>query len=364
MRVTRMAAVALTAAALAACGDDAAGGGPMVAVIDTVHARGEDVPDVVTAIGTVEAEHQTVVSAEVQGQVARILRDEGSEVSRGVPVVQLDASPYRFAAESAAASLAQARVQLTNDERLLTRYEQLLAAGAIDQQTYDDLQARVESGRAAVRQAQAALNTARWNVARATVTAPFTGTVGRRHVQLGQFVDAQDPVFDIVDDQPVKIRFQVPEIHIDKVAVGDPVEFRVRSDTVGTRIARIDYVSPEIDPGTRSFEVTAEYSNPDGGAHPGAFADITVTTAVLEDAPVVPEEAVYTEGTDNYVYVVEDSTASRRKVEIVRRIDGDVVLAGGVRPGEAVITAGHYGLPDGARVRVAPREDRTLERES
>ena len=355
-------ALALAALCLAGCGGGDETAGPQGAVVDTVHVRADDVPTLVQAVGTVEADNQTAVASEVGGQVSRILRDEGSRVAAGTPVIQLDPAPYQFAAEGAAADLSRARAQLSADEKQLERFTQLLEAGAVDQQTYDNLQARVESERAAVQQAQAALSTARWNLGKATVRAPFAGTVGKRHVQLGESVDPGDPLFELVDDQPVSVRFTVPELHVGEISVGDQVAFRVRSDTVATRIASVDYVSPEIQPDSRTFEITAVYSNPDGGVKPGAYADIEVTTGVHEDAPLVPEEALVTEGTRNYVYVVEDSTASRREVEVGARVDGMVEILGGVRVGEVAVVAGQQGLQDGAVVRIVEPTE-TLQRE-
>lgn len=352
------------AAVAAACGGGGSPPGDEQAIVATATVEAMDVPTVITAVGTVEADHQTTVSSEVRGQVSRIIHDEGSRVTAGTPIIQLDPGPYRFAEESAAADVSKAEAQLETDERLLERYEQLLDAGAIDPQTFENLEAQVVAERAALEQARAALNTARWNLDKTRIRAPFDGTVGRRHVQLGEYVDAQQWVFDLVDPEPVRIRFSVPEIHAGRVEIGDAVVFRVRSDTVSTRRAEIDYVSPEIDPPTRTFESTAVYENEDRAVLPGAYADVSVTVAVHEGAPVVPEEALYTEGDYNYVFVVaEDSTAEKRRIEVGSRFDGMVELRGGVGPGEVVITAGQHGLPDGAPVRVVEDDGRTLERE-
>jgi RND family efflux transporter MFP subunit len=347
-------ALALALAAAMGCGGGGPEGGPQGAVIDTVHVRAEDVPSLVRAVGTVEADNQTAVASEVRGQVSHILRDEGSRVSSGQPVIQVDPGPYRFAVQAADADLARAQAQLSADEKQLERYARLIDAGAIDQQTYENLQARVESERAAVEQARAALATAQWDLGKTTIRAPFAGTVGKRHVELGQSVDTQEALFNLVDDQPVKIRFDVPEIHAGKIEVGDQVEFRVRSDTVATRIATVDYVSPEIDPGSRTFEVTGVYTNPDRGVRPGAYADVSVTTGVHEKAPLVPEEALVTEDTKNYVFVVQDSIARRREVEVGSLADGMVEILSGLQAGEVAITAGQQGLQDGATVRVVP----------
>lgn len=359
---TTTVAAALIAAATMACGGEPGAEGPGAALIDTVHARAMDVPAVVQAVGTVEADNQTRVSAEVGGQVSRILCDEGCRASAGTPVIQIDPGDYADEVQAAAAELSRARATLEASERQLGRFERLLEAGAVDQATFDDLRARVESESAAVEQALARLQTARRDLGKATVRAPFAGTVGKRHVQLGQYVAAQDALFDLVDAQPVKVRFEVPEIHVDRVREGASIRFRVRSDTVSTRVADVDYVSPRIDPETRTFEVTATYSNPDLGVRPGAYADVELTTSVHENAPVVPETAIVTEGTENFVYVVRDSLAERRMVRVGARIDGLVEIVEGIEPGEIVVEAGQQGLRDGAAVRIRPRETEQLER--
>lgn len=347
-------AAALSLCVLAACGEDAAQA-PGPAAVETARVAAKDVPTVITAVGTVEADHQTAVSAEVAGRVARIIRDEGSVVGAGAAVIQLDPGASAFGSASAGADVARARAQLTADEALFARYAQLLAAGAIDRQTYENLEAKVAAERAAVAQARAALGSASWDVGKATVRAPFAGTVGHRYVELGQYVDAQQIVFDLVDAQPLRIRFRVPEIHAGAIHAGDQVRFRVRSDTVSTRLATVNYVGPSIDPATRTFEVTAIYTNDDRAVRPGAFADVAVTTAVHKGAPVVPEAAIVTEGESNFVFVVARDSARQRAVTIGSQTGGEVEILTGVKPGEIVITAGQHGLPDGTPVRaVAP----------
>lgn len=365
LRSVRSAAAGAVVLAALACGRGGGPEGPPAAIVDTVRVRALDVPTTVAAIGTVEADHQTTIAAEVRGTVSAILRDEGSRVAAGAAVIQLDPGPHSFAAQSARADLGRATAQLQVDERLLERYTQLLAAGAVDRQTYEDLEARVATGRAAAAQARAALATANWNLGKTTVRAPFAGVVGKRQVQLGQAVAPDDPVFELVDADPLRVRFRLPETVVGSVKVGDPVRFRLRSDTVAVRIATVDYVSPDIDPGTRTFEVTARYTDAEGGAVPGAYADVSVTTAVHAGAPVVPEAAIVTEGETSYVYVVEEGPkADKRRVETGSHIDGLVEIVSGVRPGEIVIVAGQHGLETGAPVAFARRDTtRALERD-
>lgn len=353
---------------LFACGGEETGDRPGGTLVDTVHVREMDVPATVDAVGTVEAAHSTLVESEVEGRIVAILRDEGARVAAGEPVLRIDPGPYRDAVQSAVAELSRARATLRADERLLERYDKLIEVGAIDPQTYENLQSKVESERAAVQQAEAQLATARRELSRTTVRAPFAGTVGKRLVQLGAYVrtggggNGSSGLFELVDARPVRVRFEVSEIHVEEVDLGDGIRFRLRSDTVSTRVAEVDYVSPRINPETRTFEVRATYSNPDLAVRPGAFADVEVTTTIHENAAVVPEEALYTEGEENYVFVVADSTATRRRVAIGSRFDGLVEVREGVEPGEPVVIAGQHGLQDGAQVRIAPREAERLER--
>lgn len=366
-----VAAVAV-AAVTAACGSDSSAGEGRAAPVDTVHVRAEDVPNVIDAIGTAEADNQTTVAAEVGGRVVRIVRDEGAIVMAGDPVIQLDTGDYADEVASAKADLARAEATLRADERLLERYERLIEVGAIDPQTYENLQATVESERAAVQQTEARLTTARRDLGRATVRAPFAGTVGKRHVQLGEYVsdgggggggDGESGLFDLVDARPVRLRFAIPELYMGSIESGDEVRFRVRSDTVSMRVATVDYVSPRIDPETRTFEIRAVYDNEDDAVRPGAYAEVAVTTDVHEGAAVIPEQALITEGNENYVYAARDSVAERRLVRVGNRFGDDVEVLAGVEPGEAVIIAGQHGLQDGAAIRIVARERPTLERE-
>jgi membrane fusion protein (multidrug efflux system) len=347
------AALCLSVLTSTACGGSEEEAMP-AAIVETVVVAAEDVPTVVAAIGTMEADHNTTLSAEVAGAISAILRDEGSRVGAGAQVLQIDPGPYRFVVQSADADLQSARTQREVDERLLERHASLLSAGAVDRATYEDLEARVAAGRAREAQARSALQTAQWDLGKTTIRAPFAGAVGKRHVQLGQSVSVGDALFDLVDADPLRVRFRLPEMAVGAVKVGDPVRFRLRSDTVATRIATVDYVGPEIDPETRTFEVTARYTDAAGGAVPGAYADVEVTTDVHQGAAVVPEAALVTEGEQNYLYVVvAGPKVEKREAAVGSRVDGRVEILTGIRPGDTVVVAGQHGLPSGAAIRLA-----------
>jgi membrane fusion protein (multidrug efflux system) len=340
---------------LAGCGEQEAAEAPRGVLVDTTTVTTRDVPRTLRPVGTVEAMNQTTVAAEIDGQVSRIVADEGSAVERGGLVLQIDPTPFRLEAQEAEAVLQQVQAALENDRRLLERYDQLLAAGALDQQTYDDVAARVKSEAAQVASARSRLNQARWNVGKTSVRAPFTGTVADRLVELGTYVGEGDPLFEIVDATPVRVAFELPEPEVGTLETGDSVTFRVRTDPGTLHRGVVIYVSPDLDPRTRTQTAKAEYPNEAGDVTPGSFADLEVVTEVRPDAPVIPEVALVTEGEQNFVYVIRGGTAEKREVALGERLDGGIEVTEGLQGGEVIVTEGHRELSDGAAVRIAQR---------
>jgi membrane fusion protein (multidrug efflux system) len=355
-RLALTAVAALSAAvAVVACGTQTAAERPTGAIVDTTSVATQDVPRVVRAVGTVEAQSQTVVKAEVDGQVSKIVADEGARVQEGQTILQIDPTPFNLAYRQETATLERSRAALENDRRLLERYEKLLEAGALDQQSYEDVAARVKSEAAEVAAAEARANQAGWSLAKANVKAPFEGQVASRRVDLGTYVQSGDDLFELVDPTPVKIAFGLAEKDVGVLKLGDPVTFTVRTQPDHVYRGEVIYVSPSLDPQNRTQQVKAEYPNDGGEVKPGAFADIQVTSSVRKDAPVIPEEALVTEGEQSFVYVIQEGKARKQEVTLGERLDGRLEVAAGLKGGEVVVVAGQRELRDGAPVRFAER---------
>jgi membrane fusion protein (multidrug efflux system) len=338
---------------VAACGEESKAERPAGALVDTTRVVTEDVPTTLRAVGTVEGENQTVVKAEVDGQVSQIVADEGAAVEKGDVVLRLDQTPYRLIFQEASAALSRIEATLGNDRALLARYSKLLEAGALDQQTYEDVEARVKSGTAEVAAARARVNQARWNVDKTVARAPFSGHIDDRLVELGTYVSSGDDLFEIVDAIPVRVAFELPEPDVGALEEGDKVSFRVRTDPGKVHEGAVIFVSPSLNPETRTQTSKAEYANTSREITPGAFADVEVITAVHEDAAVIPEEALVTEGEQNFVFVVKDGKAEKREVTLGRRLEGRYEILKGLEGGEVIVIAGQRELRDGTPVRFA-----------
>lgn len=350
----RLAAALGLAATLAGCGRAAPAPAPPSGVlVDTTRVGTQDVSRVLRAVGTVEAESQTVVKAEVDGQVSTIVADEGARVQKGDLVLQIDPTPFRLAYDQAVAARAQTQTALANDQRLLTRYESLLEAGALDQQSYDDVAARVETERAAVTQAVARVKQAQWDLSKTSVRAPFAGRVADRKIELGTYVTSGDDLFELVDATPVRVAFEIPETAVGRLETGDPVSFTVRTTPGKAYDGRIIYVSPALNPESRTQAAKAEYPNDNGEITPGAFADVEVVTSVRKGAPVIPEAALVSEGEQAFVWVVEGGKASKREIALGERMGDRLEVARGLRGGEVIVVAGQRELREDVAVRYA-----------
>jgi membrane fusion protein, multidrug efflux system len=357
----RRAAASLALAAcglLAGCGGDdaspaAAAGQParQAVPVEVAEARQDPLSVRLTSVGSLEADNVVEVRPETSGTVAAIAVDEGDAVRRGQVLVRLDAREP--AAELAAAEAAVSRLatELDNLETRLERNRGLFDKGAISRQTLDDL----ESGRAAaaarLREAEAQRDLAARRLEKSVLTAPFAGRVGQRSVYPGDYVQEGDALFALVDDDPLKVEFSVPEQYVGRLEPGTPVTVMVRS-LPGERFeGRVVFIGPRIDPASRTASLKAAVPNADGRLRPGQFADVELELERRENALVVPEAAVVPRGGENFVFVVApDGTAGERRVELGQRESGRVEVRAGVRAGERVVVAGQQRLRDGTPV--------------
>ncbi len=342
----------LLAAVLAACGGDAGEEvGPRATSVDAAVARLDTLAVNVEAVGSLEARARVEVKPEAAGRVTDILFEEGAEVEEGEVLLRLDQNKLRAELQAAQAAVTRAEAEFENLRRQVERNDSLLAQGAISQQAYDDLQTQFASARARLEEARANLALSREDLEDATIRAPFDGRVGAREIDLGDFVSVGAPLFTVVDDDPLEIQFSVPERHLGRLHVGSPVEVTVQSMPDRTFRGEVDFVSPYVEPASRSVALKARIPNPAAELTAGQFANVLLQ---LERRPavVVPEAAILARQAGSFVFVAQGGQASLREVQSGLRRDGMVELRSGVIEGDTVIVAGYQRLSDGSAVSV------------
>jgi len=318
---------------------------PPEAVTTTV-ARHEQWPTTLSAIGTVQAVNGVTVSADQSGIVEKITFESGQEVRAGAVLVRLDTSQER-------AQLASAEAAQHLSELNFKRVKDLHERNVTSQAEYDRFEAESK-------QTEARVGEARAMIEKKTIRAPFSGVLGIRQVNLGQYLNGGDPVVSLQSLNPLYVNFSVPQQDLNRLKVGGVVRVSAEGDSVDFP-GRITAVNAVVDEATRNVEVQATLDNPTGALKPGMFVESRVVMA--EDAPVVavPASAVNFAPYGNSVFIVEEmSGQDGKKYRGVRQqfvklgeSRGDMVaVVSGLEPGAEVVTSGVFKLRNGAAVEV------------
>ena len=367
---------ALLALLLAACGGGgeakpgaaggAAGGAPPPPEVAVITVSLHSAPLVTELPARVEASRVAQVRARVNGIVLKRLFREGSDVKAGQLLFQIDPAPYQAAVDSARATLAKARANLSQASALATRFKPLADARAISAQEYVNAQAAQAQAEADVAAAQAALRTAQLNLGYASVSAPISGRIGRALVTEGALVSAteatQMALIQQIDPVYVNATQSVAEVaRLRKAADAAPAEasaVRIVLDD-GSELAqrgRLLFSDLSVDPTTGQVTLRAEVANPRGVLLPGMYVRARLVQGQVADAMRVPQQAV-TRGPqgDTVLVIGADNTPVQRRVKIGGVVGSDWLVQGGLNAGEQVIVEGFQKMMrPGAAVKPVP----------
>ena len=292
-------------------------------------------PRGVGAVGSLRSDESVVLRPEVSGRIQRLNFEEGSRVTAGQVLVQLDDSVPR-------AELAQAQANLSLAQSQYRRSEQLQKQGFVSQQARDESNSSLKA-----QQANAALVRARLD--KMTIRAPFAGMVGLRAVSLGDFVSEGQDIAPLVAIDPLKVDFRVPEMYLTRLKVGQTLTIKLDALPDEQREGQVFAVSPVVDAGGRSVLLRATVPNKDGVLRPGMFARVQLIFN-QDQALVVPETALAPSGDTQYVFRVRDKIARRVEVRVGERRDGQVEVLDGLAAGDQVVVSGLQRVIDGGAV--------------
>jgi membrane fusion protein, multidrug efflux system len=290
------------------------------------------------AVGSLRANEAVTVTSKQSGIIETVQFKEGEAVAAGAVLVQLDAGEVR-------AELAVAEANKRNTAQELNRSMALLGRQAVAQARVDDLRIELQA-------ADARVNAARARLQDLTISAPFAGVAGLRHVSPGALVRPGEPVTTIDDLTVLKLDFTVPETALRALRNGLAIE---ASSTVfpGESFAgTVTAIDTRIDQSTRTLPVVATLPNPNLRLKPGMFLTVRLQLDTRRDVVLVPEEALVPVADRQFVYAVVDGKAVRRQVQIGARQGGMVEVTKGLAAGDSVIVRGTQKVRDGAPVQV------------
>jgi membrane fusion protein (multidrug efflux system) len=298
----------------------------------------DTVQDIIRAVATLEPNESVVIAPEIAGRIVRLPFAEGDLVGQGDALAALDAGILRAELDKAKAELTLAQA---NRDRLTT----LAKLGT------DSLRARDEAV-AAFGAAEASAALARLRLERSTLRAPFSGVVGVRSVSVGAFVSPGQAIVELIDTDPIKVDFRIPELALSSLRVGQSVRVSVDALPGETFVGEVYVIDPLIDANGRAVHLRARIPNPERRLSPGLFARVALVVGETENAILIPESAVFSRGQERYAYRVVDGRAVQTRLELGQRRPGEVQVRQGLSPEAVVVTAGQQKLRDGSRVRI------------
>lgn len=292
------------------------------------------------AVGSLVASQRLVITNEVAGSIAKLLFSSGNAVQQGELLVQLDDSVDRAELRGLIADRRLAEIQFQ-------RLDKLLNDRSVSRSDYDQAKARQDQGEAAVQGKRALIE-------KMAIRAPFSGLLGIRKVELGEYLPAGTEIVRLESLDPMFVDFSVPEQYFADLHHGQQVVVKVRAWPDREFDGTISAISPNIDAGTRSLQLRATLANPDGLLRSGMFAEVSTILPTREAVLGVPRTAISFNPYGAFVYVVEQGddglTVANRRVETGSVRAGLVEISGGLKVGDRVVSAGQVKLRSGQAV--------------
>jgi membrane fusion protein (multidrug efflux system) len=320
---------------------------PPPEAVTSVVAQRERWPATMNAIGTIEAVHGVMVSADLPGTVARINFDSGKPVRKGEVLVELDTRQER-------AQLASLEAQRDLARLNFGRMQQLVNEGVISRMEYDQAAAQQKATEANVAEIRATIE-------RKTIRAPFSGILGIRKINLGQYLPAGSPVVSNESLNPIYVNIGVPQQATAQVQVGR--KLRVTAEDVAGKVftGSVTAIDSQVDETTRNIQIQATLSNPEGKLRPGMFVQVEIPLGASRSVIALPASAINYAPYGDSVFVITDLKdpkgqiyrGVRQQFVKVEGSRGDqVAVVSGLNPGDEVVTSGVFKLRNGAAVQI------------
>jgi membrane fusion protein (multidrug efflux system) len=356
----------LALAALLLAAPAAAQQAPPTPSVGVVVAAMREVTPTTQLVGRVHAVDTVQLVARVTGFLERRLFEEGEKVAKDAPLFVIEQAPYQAVVSSREAALASAQATLANATLQVNRGRELVATRNIPQATLDQRIADQANAAAAVKEAEAALTTARIDLSYTGIYAPFAGRIGRAAVSVGNVVGPNSGVLaTLVSVDPMHVLFPIPQ----RAVIAYQRRIAERGEGQGARVritradgsayphaGRIDFADVQVDRGTDTLTLRAVLPNPDGRLIDGEFANVTLEGGETERAIVIPQAALLLDQSGPFVFAVEQGRAVVKRVTLGPRLGPDVAVTEGLAEGAQVIVDGIQRVRPGAPVQAVPAQ--------
>lgn len=317
----------------------AGGGAPLH--VEGIVVQPTEFANTIQVSGSIEPNEQIQIHTEVSGRVRGIYFQEGSNVRQGQVLLKIDDSELQ-------AQLAQALTKEKLAQETANRAALLLKKEAISREEND-------VAAADLRTLQSQTQLIRAQIAKTQIIAPFSGKVGLRSVSLGGYITPSSSIANLVNTNPVKITFAIPEKYTGQVKVNTKFTFTV-AGTDKKYSAAVYALEPSIEATTRTMQLKARAANPNGELVPGLFAKIDLPLSILHNAILIPTEAIIPVLKGKKVLITDGGKVKEVMVETGTRTDRNVLITSGLKKGDTVLTTGTISLKPDAPVKVTVKK--------
>ncbi len=290
--------------------------------------------------GTISAIQGVMIKPEVSGRITHIYFVSGTDVKKGDPLFQIypDILEAQLKNNQAALDLAQ-----VNYDRAIALYEKhVVSKENLDQYT------------SALQEAQATLEQTKANLAQHNIVAPFSGRIGLKQVDVGDYVTAGTDLVNLQQMNPLRVQYSVPDNAINKLKIGDKALITASSMPNTVYKGTVYAFNSAVELDTRSYSMWAKIPNPDDSLIPGTYVSVTMFVGAAHPVVAVPQTAALYSPMGQYVYKVVDNKAVKTQVTVGERLGDMIEIKSGLNAGDVVITAGQVKVFDGSAVIAAP----------
>ena len=316
---------------------EAADDSPAIPVETSVATR-DDIYAMYSGTAPVEAFAEAAVIAKVAGEVREILVEEGDDVRSGQVLARLDGDRLRL-------EVSQSEANLRKSQRDYQRNVDLKERGLISAGDFEKIKYEKDA-------LEASYNLTRLEYSYTEIKAPINGVISERIVKIGNTIDVNAVTFQVVSLEPLISYLHVPEREYRRIARGQAAVIEVDALQGSEFQGVVDRISPVVDPGTGTFKITVEVSDPTRRLKPGMFARVNIVYDMHAQALQIPRSAIIDEPEGSFVFIVEDEKAARRPISTGYANNGHIEILEGLTGSEKIVIVGQAGLKDGSKVSV------------
>ena len=341
-----------------------------VAQVGVITAKAESIPLTRDLVGRLSASRRADVRARVAGILLKRVYTEGTDVKQGQLLFQIDPAPLKAALNAQLANLAAAKATYTNNHIAANRARSIAGKGLMSKTDLDNAEAAERTSAAAVKQAQANVDSARINLGYANVTAPIDGRAGQQQVTEGALVgqDTATLLTTVEQIDPIYVNFSEAVGVLDALRRAQArghvslestnqasVSVMLPDGSEYPHAGKLDFSDAAVDPATGSVTLRGIVPNPDHRLLPGMYVNVRLTMGRINHAWLVPQDAVLRDQRGPFVYVVgNDGRVIQKHVDADTQQGGDWIVTGGIADGDKIVVSGIQRVQPGARAKTRP----------